>query len=165
MWKRFARRSAISLLIGRVPVRIGEIRLCGATSSRSHGSSRFSSISGKRVHRFKPGGALTQGWCLTDKGYENAFRAVPGDALNLIDLDHGVVQINWPRRNQAEVQILRVHRPGDSVIAISNRPATGCTASFGSTTAGARRCTTHYRAGVDAGNLIGSAGVAQRDLC
>jgi hemolysin activation/secretion protein len=62
------------------------------------------------------------GGLLTDAGSEWAFPAAPGDPLRLPDIDQGVSQINRLRRNQAEIQILPGQSPGDSVVAISNRP-------------------------------------------
>ncbi|MFM0434837.1 ShlB/FhaC/HecB family hemolysin secretion/activation protein [Paraburkholderia strydomiana] len=96
------------------------------------------------------------GGLLTDAGSEWAFPAAPGDPLRLPDIDQGVSQINRLRRNQAEIQILPGQSPGDSVVAISNRPGdrlyyTLGVDNYGSASTGVTR----YRAGVEADNLIG----------
>ncbi|MEX3671771.1 ShlB/FhaC/HecB family hemolysin secretion/activation protein [Paraburkholderia phenoliruptrix] len=96
------------------------------------------------------------GGLFTDAGSQWAFPAAPGDPLRLSDIDQGVSQINRLRRNQAEIQILPGQSPGDSVVAISNRPGdrlyyTLGMDNYGSTATGVTR----YRAGVEADNVIG----------
>ncbi|CAE6845142.1 Hemolysin transporter protein ShlB [Paraburkholderia nemoris] len=113
-------------------------------------------INGQPVHRLKPGETSAGGGWLTDAGYENAFPAGPGDALNLADLDQGVAPINRLRRNQAAMQILPGQSAGDSVVAITNPPGDRLYTmlgvdNYGSTATGVTR----YRAGIEADNLIG----------
>ncbi|MGF6604912.1 filamentous hemagglutinin family protein, partial [Paraburkholderia sp. GAS448] len=79
-------------------------------------------VNGRPIQRLAKDQASAGGGWLTDAGYQNAFPAAPGDALNLGDLDQGVAQINRLRRNQAQVQILPGQSPGDSVVAIANQP-------------------------------------------
>nr|WKF58667.1 Hemolysin transporter protein ShlB [Paraburkholderia busanensis] len=96
------------------------------------------------------------GGLFTDAGSEWAFPASPGDALNLGDIDQGVSQINRLRRNQAEVQILPGQSPGDSIVAVNNRPGDRLYYTLGVDNYGsAATGVTRYRAGVEADNLIG----------
>ncbi|WDD94486.1 ShlB/FhaC/HecB family hemolysin secretion/activation protein [Burkholderia sp. FERM BP-3421] len=95
------------------------------------------------------------GW-LTDAGTAWAFGARAGDELRLPDLEQGVEQINRLRRNQAEIQIMPGEAPGDSIVALANRPGDRLyynvgVDNYGSTQTGKTR----YRAGVEADNLIG----------
>ncbi|CAE6859413.1 Hemolysin transporter protein ShlB [Paraburkholderia nemoris] len=113
-------------------------------------------INGQPIHRLEKDEHSAGGGWLTDAGYDNAFPAAPGDALNLTDLDQGVAQINRLRRNQAAVQILPGQSAGDSIVAIRNQPGDRLyynlgVDSYGSTSTGITR----YRASVEADNLIG----------
>ena len=96
------------------------------------------------------------GGLLTDAGTAWAFSDGVGDVLRLPDLEQGVDQINRLRRNQAEIQILPGQSPGDSVIAIANRPGDrffydAGLDNYGSSQTGRQR----YRFGAEADNLIG----------
>ncbi len=93
---------------------------------------------------------------LTDAGTAWAFGARAGDELRLPDLEQGVEQINRLRRNQAEIQIMPGEAPGDSIVALANRPGDRLyynvgVDNYGSTQTGKTR----YRAGIEADNLIG----------
>ncbi|MCT7325477.1 ShlB/FhaC/HecB family hemolysin secretion/activation protein [Ralstonia mojiangensis] len=96
------------------------------------------------------------GGVLTDAGTAWAFGSGVGNVLRLPDLEQGVDQINRLRRNQAEIQILPGQSPGDSVIAIANRPGdrffydVGMD-NYGSTQTGKQR----YRVSAEADNVIG----------
>ena len=113
-------------------------------------------INGQPIHRLKAGEASQGGGLLTDAGTEWAFPGAPGDALNLTDLDQGAAQINRLRRNQASLQIQPGQSPGDSVIAINDKPGDALyydvgVDNYGSSATGVTR----YRVGVEADNLIG----------
>jgi hemolysin activation/secretion protein len=113
-------------------------------------------VNGQSIHRLKKDERSAGGGWLTDAGYANAFPASPGDALRLGDIDQGVSQINRLRRNQAEVQILPGQSPGDSVVAINNRPGDRLYYTLGVDNYGSEATgITRYRAGVEADNLIG----------
>nr|WP_229758121.1 ShlB/FhaC/HecB family hemolysin secretion/activation protein [Paraburkholderia caffeinilytica] len=114
-------------------------------------------LNGKPLgHRLKKDEQSAGGGLLTDAGSEWAFPAAPGDALNLGDIDQGVSQINRLRRNQAEIQILPGQSPGDSIVAINNRPGDRLYYTLGVDNYGsAATGITRYRAGVEADNLIG----------
>lgn len=114
-------------------------------------------LNGKPLgQRLKKDEQSAGGGLLTDAGSEWAFPAAPGDALNLGDIDQGVSQINRLRRNQAEIQILPGQSPGDSIVAINNRPGDRLYYTLGVDNYGsAATGITRYRAGVEADNLIG----------
>lgn len=114
-------------------------------------------LNGKPLgERLKQDEKSAGGGLLTDAGSEWAFPAAPGDPLNLADIDQGVSQINRLRRNQAEIQILPGQSPGDSIVAISNRPGDRLYYTLGVDNYGsAATGVTRYRAGVEADNLIG----------
>ncbi|MGF6604814.1 hemolysin activation/secretion protein, partial [Paraburkholderia sp. GAS448] len=113
-------------------------------------------VNGRPIQRLAKDQASAGGGWLTDAGYQNAFPAAPGDALNLGDLDQGVAQINRLRRNQAQVQILPGQSPGDSVVAIANQPGDRLYTTLGVDNYGSSATgVTRYRAGVEADNLLG----------
>ncbi|MGF6243459.1 hemolysin activation/secretion protein [Paraburkholderia sp. GAS38] len=106
--------------------------------------------------RLKTNEKSAGGGLFTDAGSEWAFPAAPGDVLNIADIDQGVSQINRLRRNQAEIQILPGQSPGDSIVAINNRPGDRLYYTFGVDNYGSESTgLTRYRAGVEADNLIG----------
>ena len=96
------------------------------------------------------------GGLLTDAGTAWAFGSGVGDVLRLPDLEQGVDQINRLRRNQAEIQILPGQSPGDSVIAIANRPGDRFFYDLGVDNYGSKQTGKfRYRLGAEADNVIG----------
>ncbi|MFL9998597.1 ShlB/FhaC/HecB family hemolysin secretion/activation protein [Paraburkholderia sediminicola] len=112
-------------------------------------------VNGQPIHRLEKNERSAGGGWLTDAGYDNAFPAAPGDPLRLDDLDQGVAQINRLRRNQAAVQILPGQSPGDSIVAVTNRPGDRLYYTLGVDNYGTSTGVTRYRAGIEADNLIG----------
>ncbi|WP_158240734.1 ShlB/FhaC/HecB family hemolysin secretion/activation protein [Telmatospirillum siberiense] len=52
-----------------------------------------------------------------------AFPAAPGEVLNLRDLEQGIDQLNRLRSNDARIELIPGDRPGDSRVAITDKPS------------------------------------------
>ncbi|MDI9224365.1 ShlB/FhaC/HecB family hemolysin secretion/activation protein [Serratia sp. PF2-63] len=93
-----------------------------------------------------------------DRMLKMAFPGLPGQLLNLRDIEQGMEQINRLRRQPVQIEILPGSRPGYSVVNLSAKPAFPLTLGLGFDNSGQKRTGTgQVNGSLTGNNLLGLA--------